>query len=358
MNANSVVVVVGLCGGIWALAQGCDDGPVDSLPAGSGGGSLTAVGSTATGLGGSGTADPGAGGKGGKGGDEGNCPPAEPDCAPEVVAEEGGTDLTVTPTHVVWTNAMTGELRRAPIAGGKAELLVGGQAAPRKLTTDGLYVYWTSAADGKIRRIEADAPEGTAAEELAGAAGPAQAITNDGATLYWAEGGNVHSQPIGSANPTVVMSGTAFVSVLAPGDTDLFFTSPDNGIYKTAKSGGVSSSIATDEASPWGIGVDQTAVYWITTGTPCSVRRRTQQGELTTFALTGDSCAFGPLAIDATHVYWPTWQSQEIWQADKATGTVLRVAGNAGHVPAMALDATHVYWISSSHPRIMRMPKK
>lgn len=377
-TTSSMALGLALCAMTAAAIAGCDDGPT-LVTTGSGAG---------TGAGGAGAGGSGAGGK------VTECPAGEADCdtspdcetkvwdnpahcgscgnacsadgycnkdtcaEPEVLAEAAGTDLTVTAQYVVWTDKMTGELRRVPVVGGKDELLLSGQPAPRSLTTDGKNVYWTSLADAKIRSIAADAAPGTAAAELGAGDGPAQAIACDGTRVFWAEAGNIHAQAMAGGAPEVVVSGDVFVSALALGTSDLYFSSQDDCIHRTTKSGADLAAVATDEAAPWGVVTDETATYWLTTTFPCSVRKRTHTGELSTLVVTDDSCAFGPLTGDEKNVYWPQWDSEEIWQADKSDGTTFRLAGNAGHVRAMAMDATHLYWISSNHGTIMRIARK
>jgi hypothetical protein len=117
-------------------------------------------------------------------------------CEPVVLANEPGEPgaIAVDATHVYWTNAKTGDVRRAPIAGGAAETIYNGATGldlGAGLVRSGADVYFTIGdADGGVFRCPATGCAAGGPVAVVGAlAAPAFVGLMPGGVLVFSEGG-------------------------------------------------------------------------------------------------------------------------------------------------------------------------
>jgi hypothetical protein len=66
----------------------------------------------------------------------------------------------------------------------------------------------------------------------------------------------------------------------------------------------------------------------------------------------------GPLAVDATHVYWTEYRSGNVSRAPLGGGAVQVIARRQPHPIGVAVDAEHVYWGNETDGTIFRASKE
>jgi hypothetical protein len=168
--------------------------------------------------------------------------------------------------------------------------------------------------------------------------------------------------------PGIALDGTSVYWTERPGALPSFAGSGHDRVVKVAVSGGTPTTVASEQDAPSYVRVDQTSVFWTTwsTGTGgelftwgnASVIRALPDGSKTSRVVSldldpGSFPVYGPIAVDASSVYW-VYEGQ--YFSDYVDGAILRVSLVDGRITklatgqwrpySIAVDGNNVYWLN------------
>jgi hypothetical protein len=238
----------------------------------------------------------------------------------------GANALAITPTQVYWTSPAEYSIYSAPIGGGAAMGLLGGQGGPSDIGTAGTFVFWAAHDDGKIWRLGQS--DMVLVPIASSQIGPWN-ITTDATFVYWTSdvGGTVR-RSLQSGNGNGVVQELYKTSGSSPGPigvsgNQVFFSVRDDGsgsgaILRVDKDGTNLKRLGI-AANPGGLTVDGVNVYWTEPGTGAVMYVSINGGVPTLFAQAPDE----PLRIatDSAYVYWTNHA-----QGAQGKGSVVKLA--------------------------------
>jgi len=278
-------------------------------------------------------------------------------CQPFLVVstDDSVNAVAVDATHAYWTNPKTGEIRRAPLAGGgTAELLFKTtfNTLGNAFTVAGGYVWFADSGANAVRKCAVTGCTATGATEVIGSLATPTVVTGtDAGSLYWSElviGGSIGTCQLPcTAGGTPVATGETRPWLIAPGGPDLFWTT----LAPTSIRAKLGAAAPVTIASPSflaGLTVSGDRVFYVVPGVgPHVMLRDGGASELLTPGVSNTD----PIVADATHVYF----------AEAVTkGRVLRcpvtgcgtgpqmLAADQDWPSALALDAQSVVWANSA----------
>jgi hypothetical protein len=152
----------------------------------------------------------------------------------------------------------------------------------------------------------------------------------------------------GVCQPVVLVSGPSLVHALAVDAQSLYFTSdgfPSGSVQKMSLSGGAVTTLVSGVATPQGIAVDATFVYWASEYGN-TISRIPIGGGAPTTLLSGVTDAMG-VAVDASAIYFSTIDTGSVWKAPLSGGSPVLLGTTtaaAGGVTGVAVDAGHLYF--------------
>jgi sugar lactone lactonase YvrE len=211
---------------------------------------------------------------------------------------------------VWWTSYVAnGGVLRAPLAGGAVEVFATEANGALGLLVDGSNVYWT--ADGVVKkRAITDGPgDGTAISQPHTAPG---ILASDGTYLYFgefADPGDVIRLDPTTGEEFVLASGQHNADgVAAAGDGYLLFTSfaQDGSVsWADTKQGG-SHPVKEHQGLPTTVAVSGDFAYWPSFGDGTVNRVLWSTGGTVT-TLASNQASPNGIAVDDTHVYWTNY---------------------------------------------------
>lgn len=250
---------------------------------------------------------------------------------PDVIAsgEDYPRRIVADATHIYWASGGNlqrpvaygndGVIVRAPIGGGKIEVLTHPQPDPVGVAVNDTHVYWVNAGDGDLWQgsgtgggVLRVSKSGGPAELLVDQGFP-QAIALDATHVYWteADADEVRKMPIDGGSVTVLAVGAGDPRHIALSDTEVFYTTGELGVVaKVSKSGGAPTVLSSEGGETTAITVHGGYVYWsnegtgrirrvaVSGGTPVTLREATQPTGLTAH---GDSLYFVDLVESAVY---------------------------------------------------------
>lgn len=160
------------------------------------------------------------------------------------------------------------DIQRRAWPGGASVLHMAGAGNPRSFAADADFLYWDAALANNDHHLRKNPVMGGQYSELVTNRPMMGDIEVGPDYVYWAEGPQIYSValPNGGA-PTAFGSSGDAVRFMAIDDTHLYWTSTtDAGSVQRcplAGCGGPPEHLA-DAAQPWGITLDDVAVYWVT----------------------------------------------------------------------------------------------
>jgi hypothetical protein len=271
--------------------------------------------------------------------------------------------IAVDASSIYWVNAGvdldegSGEIRKAPLSGGKVTTLVTAPGAdiswPCRMKIGDSNLYWTSGDyGGPLFRvpIAGGTPLMIAPDGLGGTS-----LVLDDTSVYWTNPYNGARKAAldGSMMTTLVMQVGRQIAVNA---THVYWTfgddpNPDGGqIMSLPLSGGTPTTVAGGLDDPWPIAADASGAYWVDYGDG-KVMRAAPDGTVTTLA--SGQYATTTIAIDDANVYWAA--AGYVTKVPKLGGTPTQLALEANAFD-VAVDATSVYWTNGDH--IMKVTPK
>ncbi len=162
-----------------------------------------------------------------------------------------------------WTNFGNGTLSQVNLANNASKAIFFGQSGPSGLANDADNLYWTNANDGTVRR-------GTRQQNVStvgsGKGIPLRLVV-DTTSAFWttATGVSVLTAPLPSGATVTLASGLiANAWGIALSGPDVYFTAngPNGAVLKVPRAGGAVTTVASQQAGPNSVAIDEKAVYW------------------------------------------------------------------------------------------------
>jgi sugar lactone lactonase YvrE len=248
--------------------------------------------------------------------------------------------LAVDGTHVYWTQAAngTGSVMSVPVDGGPAVPLAVGQAEVVGPAVDSTSIYWSAGDGGLVMRASLD---GAAPTVVAAGQFVPSAVAVDATSVYWIayavdeEGGapapSILRAPLDGGAPAILWNTGSTLKSLAVDATSAYASDEDCYLWRIPLDGTAAVLLSDDQGwtCPFfmgggGIASDGTRAYW-TTQEPGLVMSvpiddGTDASAIATIAV-GQATPVG-VAVDATYVYWTN--SSVSSSVGTATGQVMR----------------------------------
>jgi hypothetical protein len=266
--------------------------------------------------------------------------------------------MAIDATNVYWTDCgdpSGGYVMTVPKAGGAVVALATGDRLSG-IAVNGSNVYWVAAnSDSSSGMIMTVPVGGGISAAIASQSGEPSHLAADSAYVYWGEllVDEVMKAPLAGGAPTPVASAMSPFQI-AIGDTAVYWMGTQ-GLMTAPKTGGTAVALTTGmPALPTaGLAVNATAVYFTAGppfGSPGVSEVGLDGGAVTTVAQSpptapgGALAGGGPIALDATRVYWAD-MSGSVYAAPLNGGTAVLLATGQDNVASIAVDETAVYWL-------------
>ncbi len=289
--------------------------------------------------------------------------------APEIVsaAESSPETIVLDSTSVYWTNYGSGEVRRiAKTAGAQATTISSiANTNPWGVAVDSQNVYWTepNITSGNKNTAVRKAPltGGPATVLVTDPATPEAIVTGAGA-VYWTEyASSVRTVSVDGGAPQTFATASNLVSNALAIDAANLYWSTNDAVYQAPLAGGTPKTIGPSAAA---IAVDATSVYLAlndSLGVGKIVSVPIGGGSQTALA-TGRTGSVVAIAVDSNNVYWiegsGTIQQGAVAAVPKAGGLTSVLATGLTDPSAIAVDESGVYFTSLESPgKIERIPK-
>jgi hypothetical protein len=241
--------------------------------------------------------------------------------APTMLASSASlmTGLAVDPANVFFAaeGATTYALSSVPIDGGTPTPLGTGLNRPTGLTADPTRVIVAASSLQAVPKV------GGTPMDIAPGPYATISIVTDSVNVYWAHGGS------------------------SPGFTD-------GTVNVMLLGGGNVTALASAQAQPRRVAIDDSYVYW-TNGRAGTVMRANKTGGGIMPIVSGLSAPVG-IAVDASHVYFTDQAAMTVARADKS-GASVTVLAHGSNPLAIAVDDQAIYWINSQSGEVMKLAK-
>jgi hypothetical protein len=264
-------------------------------------------------------------------------------CQPFVIAQGYHPGRpAVDATSLYWPdgNDTLGRIMKVPRRGGEAVALASNQRHPWAVAVDGTHVYWTTNSDaapayGGVFKVPVGGGEVVALVPSGEAF--AGDILVDGSHVYWEDYGEytpaAHSTATDPCAP-----GARIRRADLDGSRLITLASPDVGV-----------------CTPLFMAVDSTHVYWPSRFAHTIQRVGLDGKRPETIASSPDP---GGVAIDASYVYWTNWKDGTVQRAPLEGGPAATIASSGNEVGpnggvgagGLAVDTTHVIWLREGPP--------
>ena len=183
---------------------------------------------------------------------------------PKKLASDQGQPvaIAVDAANAYWVNnegVPLGVVMEGPLDGSGAITLAGQQSDPSGLAIDATYVYWTAYGDGTVMRvpIAGGTPETLARDQKA-----PSAIAVDASAAYFLDGNGVLASVSLTGGDPKMLARHGFALTMTLSEGELFWNT-QTGVWRTSTTGRATKQIAASSPSPQGpIAVDATNVYW------------------------------------------------------------------------------------------------
>jgi hypothetical protein len=268
--------------------------------------------------------------------------------------------VVVDDTKVYWTNQKGGTSGTGAIMSankdGSGVTEIARANLPLYLALDATSLYWSDTGSNQILAVDKD---GSNARTIASAASPT-AVAIDGSDVYWYYGTKIGTaKRDGSGVHDVVSDTSGTGQGLAVDDTHLYWTTYRMGgaLVKANKDGTGATALATGEAFPWGIALDDTSIYLCIYGNGAAGAMVRMAKDGTNRQVLGASIKYqqpGEVVVDDTRVFWTDSVGIDVAFKDGTGGEVFAAANEPGGI---AIDANSVYWTEILRGVISRASK-
>jgi sugar lactone lactonase YvrE len=169
------------------------------------------------------------------------------------------------------------------------------------------------------------------------------------------------TQVAGGTGSITFSDPTGQIASLVVDATNMYFTDPALGRLMTLPLSGLTMAmpVVTGQASPRGLAMDSSHLYWINTGNGVGMGAvmSAPLGSMQATMLASNLDGPQGIVTDGTYVYW----------TDSTDGTVLRLPAGGGTASPMAsaqsapgplaLDAQSLYWLNQGSGQVMKLAK-
>jgi hypothetical protein len=182
----------------------------------------------------------------------------------------------------------------------------------------------------------------------------------DANNIYWTGPDGVSSCPLAGGTATLLATTSMGATELAVDATNVYFTvwnATAGTVTAVPIAGGPATTLASNQPNPWGIGVRAGTVFWSNEGSdslqvPGAILSVPAAGGAITTVAAGEAADAGarasdpgPIALDATSVYWTESLRHLVRKAGLAGGAPVTLATTDSLPSAIVVDATYVYWV-------------
>jgi hypothetical protein len=279
-------------------------------------------------------------------------------CAPKKLADGGYLfALAVDSTHVYWSD--WDQVWKAPRDGGPSTKVVKLPAVDdddfvTSIAVDGtaLYIAWYSQGGNAVLEQPLD---GGALTVLASVQSTPVSVVLDATHVYWVsfESGEVMKTPKSGGASTVIAGGQSSPSSVAVHQGDVYWTNAGDmmsgsggAVMKLPAGGGAPVVVASEQGGPTALAVDDRGLYWVNSIAGTVMKLPFVCGAPVTLA-SGEHEPRG-VAVDAHHIYWAEYTGQ-VRRALLDGGPAVRISDSmtSSRNGPIATDATGVYWVGS-----------
>jgi hypothetical protein len=286
--------------------------------------------------------------------------------------------IAIDETDVYWTNRDGGTVMKAPKCGGPVTELASAQDTPTALALDATNVYWTteggfSEATGAVQWTPKSM---TSVTPLASDQFAPQALAADGVDAFWINapveyGGGLWRVPIagGAAVQLAPAEGTSAALALS-GATVYWATNQSDDVKATPQAGGATITLSTGPGTGvTALATDASSIYWCSAGTPTlsyqdgSIMKAPLAGG-TAVALASNQAIPHGIAVEDEHVYWVNHgsvgynsTSGSVMKVSTLGGAATTLASSQGAPRAIAVDATDIFWVNTFEGTVLRLSK-
>lgn len=263
-----------------------------------------------------------------------------------------------------------GAVYKVPVSGGCPALVIGSQANPHAVASDGTNLFWTVTdfTNNMGGIAKSDTSGGGMTMIVSAQPGHPYNIAIDKANVYWTQtDGSVWQVAQDGTGKTLLQPtssgiGSAGAGYVTSGGGDVYWTqpgSPTGNVVKTPIGGGTLTTLASGLMGPNGIALDTKHVYWTDNGSG-DVMELALGGTSPSTLASGQTRAEG-MAVDGTNAYWSTFGSTfgtgTIAKAPLSGGSTTTLASSLNGPNCIALDSVSVYWIDNGGGLISKTGK-
>lgn len=211
--------------------------------------------------------------------------------------------LVVENGQLYWTDFGVAEIMTESVDGGSPTVLLSSQPA-FALAVDTNSLYWTDNADaGTISSLPLD---GGSVSVLAANQNQPFAITSNGSDLYWLTLDAVMHEPLDGGKAVAIANTSQTIANNLTLDAAYLYWSSgsvDASIYRAPLNGGTVETIATNQANPTSVAVDNGVVFWANYG-DSTIVRSSPNGSASILLTTGATYSPWALMIAGGNLYF------------------------------------------------------
>ncbi len=297
----------------------------------------------------------------------GVCPLLGAGCEAGVSPQVGDNAcITIDATNVYWATGFnnTGAVWKVPINGGCATQLIGAQAAPHGMASDGTNLFFADQgtfgqSTGSVQSIPIN---GSAATPIASAQPYPLDVAVDGANVYWTNAGDgsvwksnkVTPSPIKLAGP----NGQNHTGHLSLDSTYVYFTDPAAGtVNRVPIATGSTTTLNTAVTAAGYLAIDSKNAYFGSRGATTSALMSVglAASNASPNQLVPNLPSIAGIQTDGTSIWFAEYTDVMPYQAGSGEIHRVTVAGTSDTILAskqnnpncISVDATSVYWINA-----------